>query len=55
MVKKKKKDKVKASFTGVKKIREEDFDDIEDMDSEEIRKLLVSNGVLKPRPEDKIN
>ena len=31
---KKKKEKQKASFTGTKKLREEDLDDIEDMDSE---------------------
>lgn len=52
---KKKKEKVKASFTGQQKLREEDLDDIEDMNSEEIRKLLVSNGILKPRASDEID
>ena len=29
--------------------------DIEDMEPEEIRKMLVENGILKPRKSDKID
>ena len=36
-------------------MREEDLDDIEDMDSEQIRKLLVDNGILKARKTDLID
>ena len=53
--KKKKNEKQRANFTGTKKLREEDLDDIEDMNSEEIRELLVQNGILKARKTDKID
>ena len=52
---KKKKKTQRANFTGEKKLREEDLDDIEDMNSEEIRALLVTNGILKARETDKID
>ena len=45
----------RANFTGTKKLREEDLDDIEDMNSEEIRALLVSNGISKARKTDEID
>lgn len=53
--KKKKAIQPRANFTGKAQLREQDLDDIEEMDSEEIRKLLVKNGVLKPKKEDKLD
>lgn len=52
---KKEKKKQQANFTGQVKIREADFDDIDDMNPEEIRKMLVEHGALKARKTDKVD
>lgn len=44
-----------SNFTGVKRLREEDLGDIEEMSPQEIRRMLVENGVLKARKEDNID
>lgn len=36
-------------------MRESDLDAIEDMESEDIRKLLVTNGILNPRQQDQVD
>ena len=51
----KKKKKQRASFTGNNRLREEDLDDIDDMDPDYIRKLLVEKKILKPLEEDRKN
>ena len=54
-IKIKKKKKQRASFTGNNRLREEDLDDIDDMDPDYIRKLLVDKKILKPLEEDRKN
>ena len=52
-VRKKKKDV--SSFTGKRTLREDDFDDIDSMTAEEIRKLLVDDGLIKAQKKDNID
>lgn len=40
---------------GQNKLREEDLDEVEDMDENDIRKMLVEHGYLKPRDTDEID
>lgn len=44
-----------SNFTGKKFIREDDFDDIDSMTAEEIRKLLVDDGLIKAQKKDNID
>ena len=44
-----------SSFTGRKQLREEDLENIDDMTPEEIRSLLVKQGLLKAQPKDAID
>ena len=41
--------KQKASFTGRKKIGEDLIDDVEDLDNQAIRHILIEQGLLKPK------
>jgi len=50
-----KKKKTAANFTGAKRLREEDLDDIEEMSTKEIRLMLVENGILKANKDDNID
>ena len=47
--------KEQSNFTGKKFIREENFDDIDSMTAEEIRKLLVDDGLIKAQKRDNID
>ena len=47
--------KLRANFTGQKRLRESDLDNIDEMDTEEIRMMLVENGILKARKSDNID
>ena len=51
----KKKTAQRSNFTGRKQLREEDLDDIDDMTADEIRSLLVKQGLLKAQPKDNID
>lgn len=52
---KKKKKETSSSFTGKRFVREDDFEDIDNMTAEEIRKLLVDDGLIKAQPKDNID
>ena len=47
MRKKKRKSSERSNFTGRKQLREEDLEDIDEMTPDEIRSLLVKQGLLK--------
>ena len=50
-----KKQKARANFTGQKNLRESDLADLEDMDTHEVRRMLVENGILKAKKSDNID
>ena len=47
MRKKKRKSSERSNFTGRKQLREEDLEDSDEMTPDEIRSLLVKQGLLK--------
>jgi hypothetical protein len=44
-----------ASFTGQKVLRESDLNNIEDMEAEDIRKMMIEHGILKANKSDNID
>ena len=52
---KKRKKKLKGNFEGKINLRESDLANIEEMETHEVRKLLVHHGILKAKESDNID